>query len=39
MGLLGVPVGPPRLPHARLTPQQTADLARAVERFGLTSGN
>jgi N-acetylneuraminate lyase len=39
MGLLGVPVGPPRLPHVRLSPSQAADLARAVERFGLTAGN
>jgi N-acetylneuraminate lyase len=34
MGRLGVPVGPPRLPHARLTPQQADDLGRALDRLG-----
>jgi N-acetylneuraminate lyase len=37
MGRLGVPVGPPRLPHTRLTPQQTDDLERALDRLGFSA--
>jgi len=34
MGLLGVPVGPPRLPHNRLTPDQARQLQTRLETLG-----
>ena len=34
MTLLGVPVGPPRLPHAPLSPQQLAELRGRLESIG-----
>ncbi len=34
MGMLGVDVGPPRLPNTTLTPQQTTQLRSALETLG-----
>jgi len=34
MGFLGVDVGPPRLPHESLTPEQLSRLQAALERIG-----
>ena len=38
MGMLGVPVGPPRLPHATLTPGQHQELRAMLDESGLLDG-
>ena len=36
MERLGVPVGPPRPPHSRLTPTQLKELAAGLDRLGFS---
>ena len=36
MERLGVPVGPPRPPHSRLTPTQLKELEEALDRLGFS---
>jgi dihydrodipicolinate synthase/N-acetylneuraminate lyase len=34
MEMLGVPVGPPRLPNTRLSAEQVAELRKSLEAMG-----